>query len=328
MNGFWLQGGEDAFWFQPLYRWIAGALHMLFGQSQAGENYWDAIGVLIIALFSFEVLRQLKSVRWGLAAAALTLTTYLSGPGHVFIGRGLSEISSAAFIYLSALCVLAASSSRSTRPLIAAGAFAVLGAWTRENNLPMALGVAIFAWRLDAPAITLWRPRQLFAHVWRPALIAVPLGLLIGMSLYAWRMWHYTGVFSVMYGQQIRKLPVWEPGMSVREGVAAMISSVMMIATTTDPPRFHNGAIPILAGAALSVIALIGLPYARRLPFVLAAWTMSGFASALIARGNAYSGRFSTHIVGVTVAMLMCAIAAVTTTAPFLPARPADRAGD
>jgi hypothetical protein len=311
MQGYWLEGGELTFHFRPLYRWIAGALHMLFGQSQTGENYWDAVGVLVIALFAFEVVRQLRGLRWGLVAGALSLTTYLSGPGHVFIGRGLSEISSAAFLYLSALCVLAARPSRSSWLLAAAGMFAVLGTWTRENNLPMALAVAIFAWPLAVPSSVLWQPRQWFATVWRPPLLAIPLALVIGIGLFALRTWHYTGEFTMGLGQRINRSAVWMPGMSWLDGLSSMLSSVMMIATTTDPPRYHNGAIPILAGAALSVIALIGAPFARRLPFVLAAWTISGFASALIVRSDAYSGRFSVHVVGATVAVLTCAIAAV-----------------
>ncbi|HKU79534.1 MAG TPA: glycosyltransferase family 39 protein [Rhodanobacteraceae bacterium] len=312
MQGYWLEGGEPTFWFRPLYRWVAGALHLLFGQGQTGENYWDAIGVLIIALFSFEVVRRLRGFKWGLAAGALALTAYLSGPGHVFIGRGLSEITSAAFLYLAALCVLAARESRSTKLLIAAGAFAVLGAWTRENNLPMALAATCFAWPLTVPASMLWQPRRWLDTVSPSVLIAIPAALLVGTVLFALRTWYYTGEFALpWFHSQINHLAVWQPGMPLREALAAMLSSVMMVATTTDPPSYHHGALPILAGAALSVLALVGVPFARRLPLVLVAWTISGFVSALIARGTAYSGRFSIHVVGSTVAVLMCAMAAV-----------------
>ena len=80
--------------------------------------------------------------------------------------------------------------TRSLLSLIAAGVFCVLGAWARENNLPMALAVMVFAWSLDVPASTLWKPRQWLEHVWRPALIAMPVALVIGMSLFALRTWH------------------------------------------------------------------------------------------------------------------------------------------
>jgi len=311
MQGYWLEGGEPTFWFQPLYRWIAGALHMLFGQSQVGENYWDAVAILVIALFSFEVVRQLRGFRWGILAGALALTTYLSGPGHVFIGRGLSEITSAGFIYLSALCVIAARAPRSPRLLLAAGVFAMLGVWTRLNNLPMAMAVAIFAWPLEAPASTIWNPRQWIVSVWRPAVVALPAALAIGIGLFALRTWYYTGELSVFFGTQAGARAVWQPGMSVRDAASAALSSVMMVATTTDPPHFHTGAVPILAGAALSVLALIGAPFVRRLPMALVVFTIAGFASALLTRGSAYSGRFSVHVVGATVAVLISAIAAV-----------------
>jgi hypothetical protein len=189
--------------------------------------------------------------------------------------------------------------------------FCVLWSCARENKLPMALAVMVFAWSLDVPASTLWKPRQWLEHVWRPALIAMPVALVIGMSLFALRTWHYTGKFTLLFGSQINALAVWQPGMSLREGLTSMLSSVMMVAATTDPPRYHTGAIPFLAGTALSVAALIGLPFARRLPFAAVMWTMSGFVSYLIARGTAYSGRFSVHIVGSTIAVLTCALAAL-----------------
>ena len=121
----------------------------------------------------------------------------------------------------------------------------------------------------------------------------------------------YLKYFTFLDRSQIDALAVWQPGMSLREGLASMLSSLMMVATTTDPPRYHNGAIPFLVGTALSVAALIGIPFARRLPFALVAWTMSGYIAYLIARGNAYSGRFSVHVVGTTVAVAVCAVAMI-----------------
>jgi hypothetical protein len=179
---------------------------------------------------------------------------------------------------LSALCVIAARGPRSPRLLLAAGVFGVLGVWTRLNNLPMALAAAIFAWPLEAPASTIWTPRQWTVKVWRPAVIALPAALVIGMGLFALRTWHYTGEFSMFFGTQAGARAVWQPGMSFRDAASAALSSVMMVATTTDPPRFHTGAVPILAGAALSVMAVVGAPFIRRLPLALAVFTIAGFA--------------------------------------------------
>jgi len=311
LQGYWLEGGEPAFWFQPFYRWIAGALHLLFGQSQVGENYWDAAGVLVIALFSFEAVRRARGFRWGVAAGVLTLAAFVSGPGYIFIGRGLSEISSAALIYFAALIVMQAREQKSMRLVLIAGVFAVLGVWTRLNNMPAALGIAAFAWPLTEPSATVWKPKAWFANVWYPPLVVVPAAIAMGMTLFALRTWYYTGVFSVFHGTQAGSLAVWRAGMSLDNVARNMLDSVLMVATTTDPPAYHNGALPIMAGAVLSLAALIGVGWLGRLPLPLVGLTLAAFSSALVARGTAYPGRFSIHVVGATVAVVMCAIAAV-----------------
>jgi hypothetical protein len=47
MGGFWIEGGSRVFDYQPLYRWISGALHLVFGDSSVGETYWDALCLLL-----------------------------------------------------------------------------------------------------------------------------------------------------------------------------------------------------------------------------------------------------------------------------------------
>jgi len=42
LQGYWLEGGSIVFYFQPFYRWIVGFLHVIFGDSSAGEWYWTA----------------------------------------------------------------------------------------------------------------------------------------------------------------------------------------------------------------------------------------------------------------------------------------------
>ena len=135
MQGYWLEGGQPTFWFQPLYRWIAGAIHMVFGDSSVGELFWDVGGVLTGALFAFHVTRVYAGFRWGVVAGVLTIATFTLGPAWYLFGRGLSEITSAGFIYAAAL--LALRGRHGYWPAaIAAGVLATLGAYTRLNNLP------------------------------------------------------------------------------------------------------------------------------------------------------------------------------------------------
>ncbi len=116
MQGYWLEGGTRTFWFQPLYRWIVGSLHLVFGDSSVGELFWDAAAALMCAAFAFHVARRFAGFRWGLAAAVTTLAIFTLGPAWYLLGRGLSEFSSAGLICGAALFALRARHGRWTAP--------------------------------------------------------------------------------------------------------------------------------------------------------------------------------------------------------------------
>ena len=254
------------FWNQPLFRWIAGALHMLFGDSSVGQAYWDGAGVAIIAMFAYRVVAPRWGFVWGLLAAIVPLDMFLLGTGLQLVGFGLSEISSAAFIYLAALFAMR---NRGTADLLAAGLFVVLGFYARLNSLPMAAAVAGFALPLTLPAGAVWRPRVWLPQVrWR-VVIAIAGALAVGCLLFAWRTWYYTGVFSLFYGTQREDLAVWKPGMAWPDGASAMVSSVMMVLTGQDPPQFAWHAAPILAAPRLPVRRSLNLPVLRDAPLPL-----------------------------------------------------------
>ena len=103
LQGYWLEGGEQTFWFQPGYRWVAGAWHMLFGDSSLGEFHWDGICLALVALFAHEIVNRFAGFKWGLVAAASVLTLVIQGPPWLYWGAGLSENAAAGFIYSAAL---------------------------------------------------------------------------------------------------------------------------------------------------------------------------------------------------------------------------------
>ena len=310
MQGYWLEGGSKTFWFQPFYRWIAGALHLVFGDSSVGEWYWDGACVLVMAMFSFHVAKAFAGFRWGLVAAAMTLTVFTEGTTWWHLGRGLSETSSAGLVSLSAIVAMR-SRHRSWRLAIAAGALGTLAFYTRLNNLPMVFGVAVFALPPRQAARTWFLPARWVRRAsWR-TVAGVTLTLCLGLLLFAWRTWHYTGVFSVFYGTQRDLLSLWQPGISAGTLVARIADSVMMVLTMNEPPRFDPDAVPVLLGAAFSVLGMAGVPRLRELPLGPAAFCLSALVGALVTRGSAYTGRFSIHIIGVTCAVVTCTAALV-----------------
>jgi hypothetical protein len=310
LQGYWLEGGEPAFWFQPGYRWIAGAWHMLFGDSSIGEFHWDGICLAIVALFACEAVRRVWGFTWGLIAAGCVLTLVIQGPPWLYWGSGLSENAAAGFIYAAALCALRASNWRLR---VAAGILATLGFYIRLNNLPLAFAVAVFAMPDDVRASDLWKPRAWLRRVnWRT--VATIAGVVaIGMVLFACRTWYYTGHFSFFQGTTIGVNAIYQPGMSIPELARRMLDSAWMVLSMNDPPRFVWYATPLIAGAVISMAAVLYVPVARNLPLSMVLFFLASIAGALVARGVAYSGRFSTIVIGSATAVTIGAIATCTT---------------
>jgi hypothetical protein len=130
--------------------------------------------------------------------------------------------------------------------------------------------------------------------------------LSLGLLLFAWRTWYYTGIFSVFYGTQRDYLAVWQAGMPLGTVLGRMADSVLMVLTMNDPVRFDPYALPLLLGAGISVLAAIGVPRLRDLPIGLIVVCLAGLSGALVSRGSAYAGRFSIHMIAVTCAIVAC----------------------
>jgi hypothetical protein len=307
LQGYWLEGGQPTFWFQPLYRWIAGSLHMIFGDSSVGETFWDAACILTGSLFAFSTTRAVAGFRWAVAAAVTVLAVFTLGPGWYLMGRGLSEISSAGLIYGAAL--LALRGRHGYWPaIIASGVLATLGFYTRLNNLTIALAVALFALPVSTQSAELLD----LPKIWRRASARVLFGVLgaivLGLCLFSLRTWYYTGVFSLFHGTQATALTVWQATDDGQSTPHRVIGSVLMVLTMNDPPRFDVRAIPIIAGVLVSLLAVFQVRPFRKLPLNLVGFCLAGLSGALIARGTAYPGRFSVHLIPVTVALTMCAL--------------------
>lgn len=308
MQGYWLEGGSILFYFQPFYRWIVGFLHVVFGDSSAGEWYWDGACLLAGALLSFRIVRAFAGFRWGLVAAATTLGVFVLGTAQYLIGQGLSEISSAGLLSMAALSAIG-SRHRRAAMAIAAGTLATLAFYTRLNNLIMAAGVALFALPLDVPVRALIKPSAWWRRLaWRTAVI-VPGIISLGLVGFAWRTWHYTGVFSVFYGTQRYIVAIWQPGASIGVSLQRLIHSVMMVLTVNDPPRLDVYSLPILAGAIVAVLALAGTPALRDLPAAAVLFFFASIAGAFVAAGWTYTGRFSIHVMPITCAIAVCGVA-------------------
>lgn len=310
INGFWLEAGSSTFDYQPLYRWISGALHLAFGDSSVGEVYWDAACLLIGALLAFQVVRMTAGFRWGLAAAAASLATFTIGTPWFFVGRGLSEVSAAGFAFLAMWFMLRARLG-SLRWIVSAAAMTMLMFFARLNHL---LWVAFLPAMLLPLSVTMeWSSlRRAFKHVRASALAVYFSAFAAAVALFMTRTWYYTGDFSLFYGTSLRHNDTGLRPWTLLDGGAwaKVWHSLQTFAWLNEPPRPDPRALFMLAGCLIGVAALMQVPVARRLPAALVITAAGSVIGAFFAHAHGYPGRFSIH--AVPLASAMTAIAAST----------------
>lgn len=298
MGGYWLEGGSTAFDYQPLYRWISGALHLVFGDSSAGEIIVDASALLAGALLAFWMVKAVAGFRWGIAAGTATLVTFATGTTWYFVGRGLSETVGAGFGFLAAFMLLRGRLGRPSS-IAAAGAFAVLMFYTRLNFGAAAAVLAALLLPLSVTTemgrVTIDRVRQV-----RRWPIAAYAGVIaVGVLLFMSRTWWYTGRFSVLYGTSLKNNDIGlrvdtvaDPAVwgRIRHSLASLIFM-------NEPPHFDARAMFVAAGMLVVVLGAIQVPGLRRLPLAMVLVALGTCASALFVHTHNYPGRMSIPLV-------------------------------
>ena len=202
MNGFWLEGGNQVFDYQPLYRWITGALHLVFGDSSVGEVYWDAACLLAGGLVAFTLVEadwrfSLGHRRGGGDAGDLHRR-------HDLVFRRQGTVGDRG----RRVRVLRRAGDHARRR--AAGGRRRRGDPGRADVLrppePAAVravpGRVVAAADVPAQPGGAWRgrsPRSI------PGLSVIYLAMFaIGVALFALRTWWYSGVFSLLYGTSLK----------------------------------------------------------------------------------------------------------------------------
>ena len=293
MHGFWLEGGSSTFDYQPLYRWISGALHVGFGDSSVGETYVDAACLLAGSLLAFSLVRPVGGFRAALLATTGTLATFTLGTPWYFVGRGLSETAAAGFAFAAAFLLMRAKLGHRTFAA-AAGVLAVLMFYTRLNHLLFA--VSLLA--LLLPLSTSMRPSALAGGArlvrFGPAATYGAV-FAAGVALFAARTWWYTGVFSLVYGTSLKNndtglrlstIASIEPWQKVAHSLGGLV-------WLNEPPRPDARAVVMMLGAQVLIAAVLQLPTARRLPATLVIVAAGSSAAAFLAHAHGYPGRFS-----------------------------------
>jgi hypothetical protein len=320
MNGFWLEGGTPTFDYQPLYRWMTGLLHLVFGDSSVGETYADAAWLLCGALLAFSLVKARHSYRAAMVAASATLATFTLGTIWYFVGRGLSEIAAAGLVFVTAFCLLRARLG-SVFWSAAAGVAASVMFYTRLNHVILA--VALLGLLLPLRSSSRLSDVARHARTVRVRAAAVYLSIVAAaVAAFAARTWWFTGVFSLFYGTSLKNndtgLRVTTLGsVEVWRRVTHSLGALLWMNEPAHPdPRGLVVVLGVAAalGAALQIRRLTAVP-----PGIVLA-IAGGVASAFFVHTHNYPGRMTIHLVPFAAAALTIAIGAM------LPARGGRRA--
>ena len=303
MNGYWIQGGTPTFLFQPLYRWIVGLLHLLFGDSSVGDTYLDAFCLLAAALLVVAAVRRAFGYRWGVIAGALTLSTFTVSAIWYLIGRSLSEIAGLGFM-VAAAALLVGARRGSIGSAAAAGLCATMMFYTRLNHLLVT--AFLLAWMLPLRTATNWRDVvRALARVPAAPVATYAAVVAVGVLLFAARTWWYAGHFSILYGTSFG---AQQTGFQPSKMVEAVASQLSM----REPPALDPRSVLVAVGAVIAALAACQVPGASAIPAVLAIMTVGTIAGSFVAHTHDYPGRMSVHVVPFAVAMTTCVAARVS----------------
>ena len=303
MNGYWIQGGSPTFYVQPLYRWVVGLLHLLFGDSSAGESFLDAVCLLGAALVIVHIVRRVAGYRWGVVAGAATLATFTVSPIWYLIGRGLSEITALGMMS-AAMVLLMRARCGSVRAGVAAGVWATAMFYTRLNHL-LITGF-LLAWMMPLRTAAQWRDVVAAVHRIRLRPVGAYIAVVCaGFLLLVVRNWWYTGHFSFVYGTSYAVQRTGFAWAQIGESLGAQLSM-------REPPALYPRAAFVAGGTLLAALALMQVPAVVRMPAPLAIMTFGTVAGSFIAYTHDYPGRMSLHVVPFAVAMSACMAAQLT----------------
>ena len=315
INGFWLEAGTLTFDYQPFYRWITGALHLVFGDSSVGEVYWDASCLMVGALLAFRLTEARAGARWGVAAAAATLTTFTVSTPWYLVGRGLPEISAAAFAFATIFCLWHAQRAGLGAVLIAV-VTAALTFYTRLNHLLWApsLAAMLLPYGVGSDWRSVWSAIRRLS--WQPVAVYWA-GFALAVVAFMTRTWYFTGSFSLFHGTALRHndtgLRPWHiVDAEVWSKIGHSVAGFMFM---NEPPRFDLRSIVLVAGVLVGMLASLQFPISRRVPAALLLVAAGSAVGVFLAHSHGYPGRFTVH--AIPLASALTAIAANTMTIGF-----------
>jgi hypothetical protein len=298
VGGEWLNAGEGIFVMQPLYRYIIGVYHWLFGQSAFVQHMADVWCVLGITTFlaSWAVKLRLSALTAFVASFIYLIPTFLGGFRY-HIGRGLVEFHAVLFIAL-AIWFLYQARDGSFFKVILAGIFGVIGYWTRQDHLFI---ITLLVFFIIEPThgttkevwMSYWE--QIWTH-WKKGFTYVGI-VAFGVFLMCFRNWCVGGVF----GPTNSNHPNY-----IGHDLAHFYQRARIILTAVERGIPSLTTFVLLPGTLIGLVALVWRPkFLQNYPMAIGLSLIGLFLPYWFVANWAYAPRYSIHLLPLAIISLM-----------------------
>ncbi|MCB2191639.1 MAG: hypothetical protein KQI62_08740 [Deltaproteobacteria bacterium] len=293
--------------YQPLYRYIVAILHVFFGQSSLAQKLFDVWSVVGAASILAAMARYWRvSLAWCLLAPAIYLIPVLIDRFLFLIGIGLQEYPAMLFMVAVAWTML---QNRDKNPrILKPSILAIIAFLLRPDHI---LGLAALVLLAYPPIlgnlIEAWtKLLRLLLGSWK-RIVSYGCVLLGGVLAIAFRNWVGGNEFVINKASNLQYLSIktW----------AASWDSINLLLTARDS-GIHISGFMLWAGVLIGLICLvIRMGLLKRYPLELGLILLCIIAPYFLLKVNAYTPRFSVHLLPFAVLSLLLAIRAIWTQA-------------
>jgi len=284
----WHAAGEPVFFYQPGYRYIAGALHAVFGQSSLAQNILELWGILMTCAAMGAIGRWAGLGAMAIAAARFFYITLLFGPHFIaHVGLGMQELT--ANLFLFGVMTLIARSGAIPWRMAAAGLLAVAAFWLRFDRLGVLAASIVFCVApAGGAARTAWGAfLKELAGKWKPA--AIYLGILAaGVVAVALRNLALGGELSLLYRENMDLLTCRDLACSLRGYAQIFAGSVTCL---------DRAGVVMIAGAGGAIAAMAIRPsFLAGTPVFLGLPILGLLAPYWVGGPTNFEPKFSMHL--------------------------------
>ena len=301
VEGDWLGAGEGVFTMMPLYRYIVGIYHLLFGQSafvQHMADVWCVLGATII-IVAFAMKFRISPLLVFIASITY-LSINLISAFRYHIGKGLVENHAMIFIMLAAWLLYRAREGGAMR-LTLATLFGILGYWTRQDHLGVVAGLAFLVLEPVEGPTGGWKGYWgRFQLQWRNFVIYWGLGISSVLAV-CFRNWWLGGAFypsdknAAIYAISAQGSPL-----------TSSVYTILAANAWPNPPSIML-SIVLTSGTILALIALMWRPKSLiDFPISLGIIIIGLFGPYAFLWFGGYPPRFSIHLLPLAVISLIC----------------------